>query len=424
MFREISSRELSAGLCRYAGLLATALALLLCAPILDPSFEPRKTPNPVSPGATPEPRSHAAARVNAKLKRGDTLFSLLARHGVEPPSAHDLIAKIRPLLNLRTLRPGKTVQLALHPDDQTVQAMEVVIEDQIIHAKATTDGWMVERRELPSLKQTRVVRGTIEDSLYESGVTAGLAPPHVLMLAEIFKHDIDFFSDLKPGDDFAVVIEETRYANGRRVPQRVLAADLQADGKIHSAFYFASGKDDDYYDRQGKKLRSSFLRAPLSFTRISSPYSLRRRHPISRTLRPHQAIDYAAPSGTPVVAIGSGKVTFSGWRGGYGKCVEVSHAGGYSSRYAHFSRIAAGVRKGAEVSAGDVIGFVGQTGHATGPHLHFEFFHGKKKTDFLTLKVPRTENLAGAELQRFTRERDQRIAQLREPTPLATPAGL
>ena len=406
---------------RAAGLAGAVVALLLCAPIFDTSFEPYKTPEVLPP--EPEP----APRVDVKLKRGDTLLSLLARHGVESPSAHDLIAKVRPWLNLRKLRPGKTVQLAIHPDDQTVQAMEVVVGEQIVHAKATSEGWMVERRDIPSVRQTRVLHGTIEASLYETGVSVGLARQHVMELANIFQYDIDFFSDFRPGDDFAVVVEESHYEDGRQVPRRVLAADLQADGKIHSAFYFAlKNGNGSYYDAEGKELRSSFLRAPLSFTRISSPYSSTRRHPIFRTLRPHRAIDYAAPQGTPVIAIGRGKVTFSGWRAGYGNLVEVSHAGGYSSRYGHFSRIARGIRRGVEVNAGDVIGFVGQTGHATGPHLHFEFLQAHKKINFLTVKIPRSERLTGAELQRFKRERDQHIAQLQQQSPLASnmPAGL
>ena len=365
--------------------------------------------------------------MDVKLRRGDTLLSVLTRHSVKPPSAHDLIAKLRPLLNPRKLRSGNSVQLLLHPGDKTVQAMEVVLDDKIVRAKATTQGWTVERREMPFTRRTRVIHGTIDESLYQSGVAAGLAPEQVLELARIFEYDIDFFSDFKPGDDFTVVVEETRYADGRRVPRRVLAADVQADGKVHSAFHFVTDNGHvSYYDDEGKELRNFFLRAPLSFTRISSPYRMARRHPIFRTLRPHQAIDYAAPAGTPVNAIGSGKVTFSGWREGYGNCVEISHLGGYSSRYGHFSRIVAGIRRGAEVNAGDVIGFVGQTGHATGPHLHFEFLQGGKKINFLTVKIPRSERLARAELQRFARERDRRIAVLRNQTPLISnaPAGL
>jgi murein DD-endopeptidase MepM/ murein hydrolase activator NlpD len=160
-------------------------------------------------------------------------------------------------------------------------------------------------------------------------------------------------------------------------------------------------------------VQRSFLRAPLSYVRISSPFNLTRRHPIFRTVRPHRAIDYAAPAGTPVVAIGGGRVAFSGWRHGYGNLVEIRHAGGYVSRYGHFSRIASGVRMGAQVNQGDVVGYVGQTGHATGPHLHFEFLRGGEKINFLSLKIPRVERLAAGDLQRFERSRDERLALLR-----------
>ena len=157
-------------------------------------------------------------------------------------------------------------------------------------------------------------------------------------------------------------------------------------------------------------MRRSFLRAPLSYVRISSPFNLRRRHPIFRTVRPHRAIDYAAPAGTPVVAVGRGRVVFSGWRNGYGNLVEIRHAGGYTSRYGHFSRIAAGIRRGVQVGQGDVVGYVGQTGHATGPHLHFEFLHNGERINFLALKIPRSERLTGIDLQRFMRARDERLA--------------
>jgi murein DD-endopeptidase MepM/ murein hydrolase activator NlpD len=417
MARQIVSRNFSGAAARGALLAGSCAALLLCAPLLDGPFdslEPQKHSAPVT--AAPEPEEHAAVepRVEARLKRGETLLALLARYGMKPLSAHELLDRVRPFLNLRKLQPGKTVQLVLHPEDQSVQAMELTVEDQIVRATAIGGEWFVERREIPSVKELRVVSGSIEENLYASGLSAGLAPEHVVQLEDIFKYDIDFFSDFTRGDEFAAVLEELRYEDGRHVPRRILAADLEASGKVFSAFYFVSksGKGS-YYDEEGKQLRNAFLRAPLSFTRISSPYSPARRHPISRIMRPHRAIDYAAPAGTPVVAIGGGRVTFSGWRPGYGNLVEISHSGGYSSRYGHFSRIARGIRRGAEISAGDVIGFVGQTGHATGPHLHFEFLRGGEKINFLSTRMPRAEHLAGAELQRFLRERDQRVAQLR-----------
>ncbi len=159
-------------------------------------------------------------------------------------------------------------------------------------------------------------------------------------------------------------------------------------------------------------LRRMFLRAPLNYRRISSLYSPQRMHPIFRTLRPHQAIDYAAAAGTPVVSIGRGTVKFAGWQDGYGNLVEVTHGNGYTTRYAHLSRIASGLSKGTRVAQGHVIGFVGQTGHATGPHLHFEVMSGQRKINFLALRIPSQQRLSGEELERFAASRAEHLALL------------
>ena len=396
--------------------------LVWCAPIGEvalPAPESSSTAN--TDALTPKPFE----RLAVKLKRGDTLLTVLTQHGVKPPSAHDLIAKVRPLLNLRQLRPGNHLELVVEPENRTVQELEIPLDGNIVRAKTAPQGWTVEREEVSSTVVTRVIRDRISRSLYENGVAAGLSPEQILALAGIFEYDIDFFSDFQRGDAFSVVVDELHYANGQRVQRKIRAARLAADGKIHSAFYFAPEPGRGfYYDHDGKQLRRSFLRAPLSYTRISSRYTVARRHPIFRIVRPHQAIDYAAPSGTPVVAIGGGKVSFSGRRFGYGNFVEIAHPSGFASRYGHFSRIAPGIRRGAEVNAGDVIGFVGQTGHATGPHLHFEFLQSGRKVDFLGLKIPRIEHLSGQALERFKREREENLAWLRDRNPdTARPTG-
>jgi murein DD-endopeptidase MepM/ murein hydrolase activator NlpD len=291
--------------------------------------------------------------------------------------------------------------------------MEVTLENSLVRVKATAEGWSVERHNIPFLRETRTFRGTINGSLYESGVQAGLTPQQILDLARIFEYDIDFFSDFQHGDAFAAVVEQLRYTDGRTVGGRILAAQLEFTGETFSAFYFVTQDGNRaYLDSQGRALQRSFLRAPLSYVRISSSFSLAREHPIFRTVRPHQAIDYAAPIGTPAVAIGPGRVEFAGWRSGYGNLVEIHHANGYVSRYGHFSRIAPGIRKGSHVEGGDVVGYVGQTGNATGPHLHFEFLKNDQKINFLTLKIPGIDSLTGGKLQDFIRTRDARLAAL------------
>ena len=395
------------------GVAIAATVLLLSAPFVNLEADEEIMPPP----AQAEARAPAESRLAVKLRHGDTLMAVLKRYGIPRPSAHALIAQVRPFVNPRKMQSGDNLHVVLNSEDRTVEAVELTVDDNLVRVKATHDGWLPERQEIPFVREAKVIRGTIKGSLYESGVDAGLSPQHIIDLAKIFESDIDFFSDFQPQDSFSVVIEELRYSDGRRVPGRILAAELEANKDSFDAFYFTGKSGNaDYYNNKGEAIRRAFLRAPLSYSRISSPYSTNRRHPIFRTLRPHLAIDYAAPAGSPVVAIGPGRVDFAGWRGGYGNVVDIRHAGNYISRYAHFSKLAGKLRKGQTVEAGEVIGYVGQTGHATGPHLHFEFLRGGTKVNFLDLRIPKTQQLAKEDLRQFQQLRDERQAMLRENT--------
>lgn len=394
-------------------LLATAV-LVVTAPFVRTTQQDQPVPLAMVEGDAPK----APSRVAVKLRHGDTLIAVLKRFGIERPSAHALVAQVRPLMNLRKIQPGDDVHVVLNPADRTVESVELADEHSVVRVKATHEGWTAERENLPFVRENRIVRGTIEGSLYESGIQAGLSPAQIMDLAKIFESDIDFLSDFHPQDAFQVLIEEVRYGNGRRSGGRVLAAELEAAGETFDAYYYGSpGAAGDYYSSKGESLRQAFLRAPLSYARISSPFNQSRVHPIFRTVRPHLAIDYAAPSGTPVVAIGAGKIDFIGWRGGYGNVVDVRHGDNDVSRYAHFSRFAPGLRRGQGVAAGQIIGYVGQTGHATGPHLHFEFLRRGAKIDFLGLRLPKKQRLTGTELARFHRMRDDLRALLRDESP-------
>jgi len=356
--------------------------------------------------------SNAQTSIGAMFRSGDNLLSALRRVALEAPWPHGLIEKIHPLLNLRKLRPENNIHVMLDEQDKTVSAMEFVVDNKLIRVKAPNEASLTERQEVPFVKESRVVQGRIKSNLYESGIDAGLSPLQILDLAKIFESDVDFFSDLHPGDDFKVIMEDRRYLDGRRAAGRILAAEFEVEDQIIDAFYYEKNGVGNYYNRNGESLRRSFLRAPLSYARISSPFSANRLNPFSRSVRPHLAIDYAAPFGTPVVAIGRGQVEFAGWRSGYGNVVDIRHSENYLSRYAHFSRLAADLRVGQWVETGDVIGYVGQTGHATGPHLHFEFLHGERKINFLDLHTAKAQELKGADLQSFFASRDRQLALL------------
>jgi murein DD-endopeptidase MepM/ murein hydrolase activator NlpD len=386
--------------------------------LLTPSLVIHPIRDPRSSGAPEKGKPSLASVVPVTLRRGETLMAVLMRFGLGRTEAHAMIETVRPFVNPRRLRAGDGFRLILHPEEKRVQGFEYVLDRSLLRVTSTPEGWAVERSDIPFVRENKVIRGNIAENLYESGLQSGLNPSQILELATIFEFDIDFFSDFQRGHGFSLAFEQLRYVDGRTETGRLLAAEVQAgDAQFQAFYFFNQDGQGSYYGADGRSLRKTFLRAPLSYRRISSSYNLNRRHPIFRTLRPHRAIDYAAPAGTPVVAIGSGKVSFAGWQGGYGNLVEVKHANGYVTRYAHFSRIARGIGKGKQVVQGDVVGYVGETGHATGPHLHFEMLRGGEKINFLALRIPRTEQLKGGDLERFARLRDERLAFLQDKQP-------
>ena len=416
-------RHRSAASAMLLGALATVY-FLLPAPTLESSKdeEPIALVRSSQTGKQPDPLyrpfdEESATEFSPKtfdltLRRGDTLPGALIRHGLTPASADELAKQLQPFSNLRKLRAGDTFRLLLDHRNG-VQGLEYSADGAIVRVISTEKGWVATRQEVPFVRRSKVIRGNIRGSLFEDGVDAGLSPPEIHKLVNLFEYDIDFFSDLRRGDDFSVIFEEKQYANGQREKGKLLAAEIHAAGSPYQIFYYQGKKQKgSYYDNRGQALMKAFLRAPLNYRRISSPFRIDRSHPIFRTVRPHQAIDYAAPTGTPVVAVGDGQVTFSGTWGGYGRMVEIRHDDGYVSRYAHFSKIPQGIRVGRPVNRGEVVGYVGQTGHATGPHLHFEMLKKGRKINFLDLKLASAERLTGSDLREFLAMRDRKLALL------------
>lgn len=236
------------------------------------------------------------------------------------------------------------------------------------------------------------VTGSIERSLFEAGQEAGLSDPLILRLAEIFGWDIDFALDVQVGDSFGVVYEE-KYWLGRKISEGpILAAEFSNRDRLYRAIGFR-GVDGriSYYTPNGRNLKRTFLRTPVKFSRVSSRFSHSRYHPVLKLWRAHTGVDYAAPEGTPVRATAGGRVTSVGWNGGYGNTVVISHGGFYSTLYAHLSRYRPGLQEGRRVKQGEVIGYVGKTGLATGPHLHYEFQVKGQHKNPLTFDFPNGE---------------------------------
>ncbi len=257
------------------------------------------------------------------------------------------------------------------------------------------------------------VTGRIERSLFEAGVEAGLSDALILKLAEIFAWDIDFALDVHPGDSFSMVYEQKYWLGRKIVDGTILAAEFSNRGRVHRAIAFR-GQDGmmRYYAPSGRNLRRAFLRSPVKFSQISSRFSKSRYHPILKLWRAHNGVDYAAPLGTPVLATADGRVESLGWNGGYGNTVVLDHGGAYSTLYAHLSRIPANLSAGQRVAQGDVIGYVGQTGLASGPHLHYEFRVNGQHQNPLALDLPSGEAIAPADHEDFFRVAREWIARL------------
>jgi murein DD-endopeptidase MepM/ murein hydrolase activator NlpD len=281
---------------------------------------------------------------------------------------------------------------------------------------ATVGGFTAEVSEIPSQTEVAVVTGHVEDSLFNAVAQAGESPEIAMRLAQIFGYDMDFYTDPRRGDVFHVVLEKKKYRNGKTAGYgKIFAAEYDNGGKKYQALLFHDefGKPG-YYTADGKSLQKAFLRSPLKFAApVTSHFSAARYHPILKVVRPHLGTDYGAPIGTPVQAIGSGKVLFAGLRGGEGNMVHIAHANGYETMYLHLSKMF--VRTGEHVEIGKTIGLVGMTGLATGPHLDFRILQKGQYKNFERLGLPPSDPVAKKHWPEFAALREQYLPLLKRP---------
>jgi murein DD-endopeptidase MepM/ murein hydrolase activator NlpD len=363
-----------------------------------------------APGPQTEPIRH-----DFRLSSDDSFYSVLSLFDVPGNEIYKMAKLAKPLYNLGRLRQGTvlrvfTVQNELDRVEYKTNEFDVLV----IRKDASEEGgYSVEISELPWEVRPAYAAGTIKNSLYEAGIKAGADPTAVVGFSDIFAWDVDFASDIRKGDTFSIVYEVV-YVEGRPLKTgRILAAEMTNQGKRYAAIYFEDSEGGTgYYDSEGKSLRRTLLRSPLRYRRISSYFSRKRFHPILKRYRPHHGIDYAAPVGTPVEAAGSGRVTSAGWKRGYGKFIVVKHKNSYSTAYGHLSRIRKGIKRGATVEQGDVIGYVGSTGISTGPHLHYEVRRGKRLINPLRIKPERNKTVPEADRARFEEVKAEMLKKL------------
>ncbi|MGD8371119.1 MAG: peptidoglycan DD-metalloendopeptidase family protein [Syntrophobacterales bacterium] len=362
-------------------ILASLVAVVLC---VVPGQQPSSTVSQVSvyPDRFAEKKNYRQRvfKVSQRIKPGDSLYQVLVNHEVQRGEVGALVAACKSLPELQRLKVGEHLELYFMRDSHRLE--KVRYEDmngQVLVISQAPQGWITSRYTKPLLVTHALARGIISDSLYQSALDENIDFSLAMDLADIFAWDIDFFVDLRPGDHYAFLYEQ-QFRDGNRIGNgRIMAAQFHNDGTDHRAYYFnLPGKGGDYYDEKGRSLRKQFLKSPLRYSRISSGFSKRRLHPILKIYRPHPGIDYAAPTGTPVVAVGDGRVISRRWKNGYGRYIAIRHNSTYITTYGHLSRYASKVKKGSVVKQGQVIGYVGATGHATGPHLDFRMKkHGR-----------------------------------------------
>lgn len=362
--------------------------------------QPIALPAPVATAAPSEDAAPAWTYVD--VKPGQTMGDIFDGLGLKPATLHTVLDRSSHRDELVKIRPGERFAFKLAAPGKLAAVQFDAGEDR----RVTLEVGEAEVRESVAERalQRRVssASGTITHSLFGAGEEAGLDDTVILKMAEVFGYDIDFAQDIRRGDHFAVIYDEV-YRDGERLRSGdILAATFVNGGKRYVALRHPQADGTPgYYDAEGRPLKKAFLRTPVEFSRISSRFSSARRHPILGSIRAHRGVDYAAPKGTPIRTAGNGRIVFRGWKSGYGNCVIVQHANNVTTLYGHMSRFATGRAVGTKVSQGEVIGYVGMTGLATAPHLHYEFRVNGVHRDPLTVPLPKAEPLGPGELLAF-----------------------
>jgi murein DD-endopeptidase MepM/ murein hydrolase activator NlpD len=375
------------------------------------------------PGQARAERTDGAARpspsaktdhVHVHLERGDTLVGVLGKHGVDVTEAHVWATAAGDAFNLRHMRPGQGLSMRFKALSRQLTEIRYEIDARSLLVVERTSGGLVGRREtLPYVTETRGVGGEITRDLWQDVVDAGAPPEIAAQLVDILGWDIDF-SRLQPGDEFRVLYENLWIVGAKEgMAGKVVAAQFVSGGHEVTAVLFedADGRGG-YYRPDGPAVGRHFLRYPLEFSRISSTFTHRRFHPVLRRYRPHLGIDFAAPRGTPVRATADGRVTTAGWLSGLGRTVRIDHRDGLRSTYGHLNGIASRIRPGTAVKRGQVIGYVGSTGLATGPHLHYAMQRKGTYVDPLSLRGMSATPVATMSRRAFMRVRDTVSVQL------------
>jgi murein DD-endopeptidase MepM/ murein hydrolase activator NlpD len=330
--------------------------------------------------------------ITHKVKSGDTLSSIFSKLEIH--------SQLNPILRtdtarsqLKAIHPGQTIK-ALKEDGQLARLIFEPNANEYLEVIKQEDSYSAQLVNRPIERRVNRASAIINDSLFLAGRRSGLSDSLIMELAGIFGWDIDFALDIREGDNFTLIFEELYRDDEKIGDGAIIAAEFTNQGRTYRAIRYEPPQGTaSYYSPEGRSMRKAFLRTPVNFTRISSRFNLKRKHPVLNRIRAHKGVDYAAPKGTPVRAAGDGKIIFKGRKGGYGRTIIVQHGTRYNTLYAHLNSYHKKMRNGTRVKQGQVIGFVGMSGLATGPHLHYEFRVNGVHRNPLTVKLPAAEPL-------------------------------
>lgn len=346
------------------------------------------------------------------VQNGDNLSIIFKRAGLNDRSIYELFSDAKDAKDLRSIRAGQ--KIAFLVENGKLQGLTYTIDqlNSLVFTRGEKGFAGQEITLKPDVKYA-FRQASIDSSLYMAGKRAGMPSNLTMELANIFGWDIDFALDIKKGDSFKVMYEE-QFLEGKRIGTgKIMAAEFTNGGKTFKAVRYTS-KDgsSNYYTPDGRGMHKAFLRTPIEFARISSHFNLARKHPVLHVIRAHKGTDYAAARGTPIRATGNGKVVFAGRKGGYGNCIVIQHGQGIETLYGHMNAFAKGMKTGSRISQGDIIGYVGSTGLASGPHLHYEFHVNGQVRNPVTVPLPKSIGIEKTELARFNETTRPLIAKL------------
>lgn len=364
--------------------------------IVLPISIPQTLSAPTSEAALPDTQTEQATLADSqwltlRVKKGDSLAAIFKRNGLDAGELHAIMQLGKDTKRLRYVQPGQQLRIQIDQD----KALQTLVYDlnkyETLAVHRDGDSFVSSYHHKNVEKRINHASGMIRSSLFEAGGDAGLSDKLTMELAHIFAWDVDFALDIRQGDHFTVLYEE-HFLNGVKVNEGpIIAAEFVNQGQsFHAIRYTDDSGHSDYYSPAGHSMRKAFLRTPVDFRRISSRFG-KRKHPVLNSIRMHKGVDYAAPTGTPIRASGDGKVIHKGRKGGYGRTVIIQHGGRYSTLYAHMKSYRRGIHVGKRVKQGQVIGYVGSSGRATGPHLHYEFRVNGVHRNPLTVKLPNAQ---------------------------------